>query len=283
MTNRRLIAVDIGNSATKVGWFDSSGKHSAPNAWLDRTKEVAARWLHLAGERSARELPTPLATSKFSTGNPPPDALADSLPADSSEWRIVSVHREGTRILSNWIEANRGQDEVHVIDRQDLPVVLRVDFPERVGLDRLAAAVAANVLRATNTPAIVIGAGSAITVNLIAKDGAFEGGVILPGFRMSAEALYGADLLPLAVLEPNNEPPPLIGKNTEDAIRSGLFWGAVGAVREVVKRMSEPLSKEPNIFVTGGDLRQFTQYLGDQATFVPDLVLSGIAVAALCG
>jgi type III pantothenate kinase len=205
------------------------------------------------------------------------------LPADSSEWRIVSVHREGTRILSNWIVANRGQDEVHVIDRQDLPVVVRVDFPERVGLDRLAAAVAANVLRATNTPAIVIGAGSAITVNLIAKDGAFEGGVILPGFRMSAEALYGADLLPLAVLEPNNEPPPLIGKNTEDAIRSGLFWGAVGAVREVVKRMSEPLSKEPNIFVTGGDLRQFTQYLGDQATFVPDLVLSGIAVAALCG
>jgi type III pantothenate kinase len=139
------------------------------------------------------------------------------------------------------------------------------------------------VIRATDQPAIVIGAGSAITVNLIAANGAFEGGAILPGFRMSAEALYGADLLPLAILAPNDQPPPLLGKNTEDAIRSGLFWGAVGAVREVVTRMSEPLENEPDIFVTGGDLRQFTQYLGDEATFVPDMVLSGIALAAARG
>jgi hypothetical protein len=47
--------------------------------------------------------------------------------------------------------------------------------------------------------------------------------------------------------------------------------------------MSEPLAQQPNIFVTGGDLRQFTQYLGDEATFVPDMVLSGIAVAAARG
>jgi type III pantothenate kinase len=100
---------------------------------------------------------------------------------------------------------------------------------------------------------------------------------------MSAEALYGADLLPLAILEPNDEPPSLIGKNPEDAIRSGLFWGAVGAVREVVTRMSQPLLKQPDVFVTGGDLRQFTQYLGHEATFVPDMVLSGIAVSAARG
>ncbi len=258
MSDAPLIAVDIGNSSTKIGWFD------------------------LSGNPSAKKLPRPLATSKFPTGKLPPDGFVNSLPAESSQWRIVSVHREGTRILSNWIEVNRGQDAVHVIDRQDLPVVVRVDFPERVSLDRLAAAVAANVLRATNSTAIVIGAGSAITVNLIAQDGAFEGGVILPGFRMSAEALYGADLLPLAVFAPNDAPPAVVGKNTEDAIRSGLFWGAVGAVREVVARISESCAKPPDIFVTGGDLRQFTQHLGDQATFVPDMVLSGIAVAATC-
>jgi type III pantothenate kinase len=256
MNKRRLLAVDIGNSATKVGWFDSSS------------------------ERQTAKLPQPVATKKFKTTEVPNEEFARSLPGDPCEWQIVSVHREGTRILTNWMAANRPQDACCVLGHQNLPIETRVDHPDRVGLDRLAAAVAANLIRDAGRPAIVVGAGSAITVNLVASDGAFEGGVILPGFRMSAEALYGADLLPLALLEPNNEPPPLVGKNTEDAIRSGLFWGAVGAVREVVTRMSQSLSIEPNIFVTGGDLRQFTQYLGYQATFVADMVLSGIAVAA---
>src|SRR5205814_386750 len=76
MNEATLIAVDIGNSATKVGWFDLSGKHSAAKEWLDRTKEIAAEWLHLSGKHTARKLPRPLATSKFSTGEQPPDALA---------------------------------------------------------------------------------------------------------------------------------------------------------------------------------------------------------------
>jgi type III pantothenate kinase len=259
MTNRRLIAVDIGNSATKFGWFDLPSKHAAGR------------------------LPQPTATKKFKTGNVPAEDFGLAVPGGTCEWQIVSVHREGTRILADWIAANRPNDNVCLLGQKDLPIEVHVEFPDRVGLDRLAAAVAANVIRAADRPAIVIGAGSAITVNLVGADGAFEGGVILPGFRMSAEALYGADLLPLAILAPNDQPPPLLGKNTEDAIRSGLFWGAVGAVREVVIRMSEPLEREPNIFVTGGDLRQFTQYLDDEATFIPDMVLSGIAVAGLCG
>jgi type III pantothenate kinase len=259
MTNRRLIAVDIGNSAIKVGWFDSPSKQPTGS------------------------LPQTVATKKFKTGEEPAGDFGQALPAGSCAWHIVSVHRDGTRILTEWLAANRPHDAVCTLGHKDLPIEVRVQFPERVGLDRLAAAVAANVIRAADRPAIVIGAGSAITVNLVGADGAFQGGAILPGFRMSAEALYGADLLPLAILAPNDQPPPLIGKNTEDAIRSGLFWGAVGAVREVVTRMSASLAKESDIFVTGGDLRQFTQYLGEEARFVPDMVLSGIAVAALCG
>src|SRR4051812_33377583 len=181
MSNRRLIAVDIGNSATKVGWFDGSQK-PPPDV-----------------------LPRPIAAKKFTTGDAPPSALMESLPAEPCDWRIVSVHRDGTRLLLEWLKANRPSDVAHVLVCADLPIELRVDYPERVGLDRVAAAVAANVLRTADQPTIVIGAGSAITVNLVSAGGAFEGGVILPGFRMSAEALYGADMLPLAVLAPNDE------------------------------------------------------------------------------
>jgi type III pantothenate kinase len=141
--------------------------------------------------------------------------------------------------------------------------------------------VAANAIREPGRPAIVIDAGSAVTVDLVTAAGAFAGGVILPGFRMSAEALFGgADLLPLAMLAPEAEVPAVVGKNTEAAIRSGLFWGAVGAVREIVTRMSAELASPPHVFVTGGDLRQLAEQLGNGATFVPNLVLCGIALAA---
>src|SRR5437773_905004 len=203
MSDWPLIAVDIGNSSTKFGLF----------------REPAA----------ADALPAPSETHGFKTGEEPSDEVITSLPAERCRWHIVSVHREGSRILKAWLQRQRARDVIKFLTHRDLPIAVKLDAPERVGLDRLAAAVAANVLRRSGAPAIVVDAGSAITVDLVATDGSFEGGVILPGFRMSAEALYGADLLPLTVLAPNDEPPAVVGKNTEGAIRSGLFWGAVGA------------------------------------------------------
>lgn len=251
-----LIAADVGNSSTKVGWFDMAARKSS-------------------------ELPQPAGTFSFATGQPPPAEFATRLPAGKCAWHIASVHREGTRVIAQWVLAERPSDEVLVLDFRDLPIDVRVDFPERVGLDRLAAAVAANAIRETNRPAIVVDAGSAITVDLVSAEGAFCGGVILPGFRMAAEALYGvADQLPLALLEPEAEPPPIVGTNTEAAIRSGLFWGAVGAVREIVERMARDLNPQPHVFVTGGDLRQLAQHIGHEARFVPNMVLAGIAIAA---
>jgi type III pantothenate kinase len=254
MTDIPLIAVDIGNSSTKIGWmFESSADGG---------------------------IPAPRETRAFTTGQMPSGSIESALTPSPCQWHIASVHREGTRVLTKWLDAHRAGDKVRLLSDRDLPIACRVDSPERVGLDRLAAAIGANALRSTGRPAIVIDAGSAITVDLVAADGAFEGGVILPGFRMSAEALYGADLLPLAVLAPNDEPPPVVGKNTEGAIRSGLFWGAVGAVREIITRMSAELDQPPEIFVTGGDLRRLAEHLGDEAIFVPNMVLSGIAIAA---
>src|SRR5205814_3927690 len=153
---------------------------------------------------------------------------------------------EGQRQLSEWALLNRPRDDFKILTYRDLPLEVRVEFPDRVGLDRLAAAVAARFLASegrqppdTIRPAIVIDAGTAITVDLVSADGAFEGGVILPGFRLTAEALAaGTNQLPLATFTGQDQPPPVVGKHTEGAIRSGLFWGAVGAVREVIERMS---------------------------------------------
>jgi type III pantothenate kinase len=150
-----------------------------------------------------------------------------------------------------------------------------------VGLDRLAAAVAANRLRSPGRSAIVIDAGTAVTVDLVGATGAFQGGVILPGFQMAARALADdTDLLPMVPFSTNGEPPSVVGKTTEAAIRSGLFWGCVGAVRGLVDRMARQTGSEPELFVTGGDAESLTVHLGPAAQFVPNLVVIGIALAA---
>jgi type III pantothenate kinase len=181
--------------------------------------------------------------------------------------------------LTHWIETHRAGDEVHQLTYRDLPIELQVDFPERVGLDRLAAVVAANALRNPSHAAIVVTSGTAVTVNLITSDGIFAGGAILPGFRMQAEALFGADQLPLTALASDEAPPPL-GKNTDQAIQSGLFWGTVGAVRELIIRLSETMDSPVDVFVTGGDVRRLATVLGPNVQFVPNLVLAGIRYAS---
>jgi type III pantothenate kinase len=249
-----LLAVDIGNSSVKIGRFDSLPE---------------------------RDLPQPAALFQYGTEEPPPSALLEWLPAARCQWRIASVHRDGRWRLVYWLDRHRPDDQVQVLSHTDLPIAVQVDFPERVGLDRLAAAVAANVLREAGRGAIVVDAGSAITVDFVDVAGAFQGGAILPGFKMSAEALFGAaDLLPLAILEPQAEPPPAVGKNTDAAIRSGLFWGAVGAVRELISGITREQKPAPQVFITGGDLRRLAEQLGPKVEFIPNLVLAGIAVAA---
>jgi type III pantothenate kinase len=254
-----LVAVDIGNSFAKVGLFAAA--------------ELTAR--------GTNELPMPQRTIEFPTRQGPDASLLGWLPQGAMRWHVSSINRTGSERLTEWIRSHRTVNDLRFLTRHDLPITVQVDEPDKVGLDRLAAAVAANVLRPANQPAIVVGAGSAVTVNLISADGTFQGGAILPGFRLAAEALYGgADFLPLATLQPNNEPPNALGKNTEDAIRSGLFWGAVGAVRELIRQLKATLPVAPSLFITGGDLRRLALVLDEQAHYMPHLTLSGIAIAA---
>ena len=257
MPSLPLIAVDIGNSSSKFALFS-----------FDR-------------ESCAQEtLPEPEWVEQIEPAAELSQDLVQSLPT-SARWSIASVQREGQRKLIAWLQEHRPRDARQLLSYRDMALAIRVEQAERVGIDRLAAAIAVNVLRDPDRPAIVVCAGSAVTINLIAADGGFEGGAILPGFRMGARALAGADQLPDVLLLPH-EPPAVLGKNTEAAIRSGLFWGAVGAVREIVERYGEE-HRRLQVFVTGGDLQRLAPLVSADARFVPNLVLAGIAIAARQG
>jgi len=249
-----LVAVGIGNTTVKCGWAESAptdGQVDWRQLWEGKTLGFD------------------------------PGAVADVLPRQACRWYVASVHRATEVVLRHWLGEVRPQDDYRCLTYRDLPLTVDVEFPERVGMDRLVAALAANRLRSSGSPAIVVDAGTAITVDLVDAHGVFRGGVILAGFGLTARALAaGTDLLPAVDTTFQRDPPPVIGRSTEQAIRSGLFWGGIGAIRELVGRIESQLATSTELFVTGGDAERLTDYLSEHARFVPDLVLQGVALAA---
>jgi type III pantothenate kinase len=252
-----LIAVDIGNARIKLGRF--------------------------CGD-CTQVLPTPNATLQVVGESPMLEEVAvwlGDVAQEKLSWWIASVSRPATTRLLDWLREKRPKDRLMLVTATDLPLVVRVDRPDMVGVDRLLDAVAANRLRESNRPAVVVDVGTAITVDLIASDGAFCGGAILPGIGISARALHHfTDLLPLVKMSELAVAPPALGTATVPAIRSGLFWGAVGAIRELVARLSRELGGDPHVFLTGGGSPAVSQLLGENARYVPHLTLAGIAISA---
>src|SRR5205807_1116 len=115
---------------------------------------------------------------------------------------------------------------------EHLPLLVGVGYPERVGIDRLLNAVAAKDRIKRSVPLLLIDAGTAITVDRVNADGVFEGGAILPGLRLMAQALHDhTALLPRVVIA---DVPTVPGRDTESAIQAGVYWAAAGGIKALV-------------------------------------------------
>ncbi|MFZ1935446.1 MAG: type III pantothenate kinase [Thermoguttaceae bacterium] len=291
MTNQRFIAADIGNARIKLGLFtDDNG------IGLLEPRQT----LLLLGKEAELDGIDPWLAGTAC------DDFSRDLPHLPYQWWIASVNRPAATGLIDWLHEHRAGDRVVLLASGDLPLVVRVERPDMVGVDRLVDAVAVNRLRDAGHPAVIVDVGTAITVDLVSGDGAFLGGAILPGIQMSARALHHfTDLLPLVDVAELAVPPPALGDSTESAMRSGLFWGAVGAIRELIERICETASDwggsstatpahstatatqsetasggGPQVFVTGGAGPAVAELLGRAARHVPNLTLAGIAQAA---
>jgi type III pantothenate kinase len=159
-----------------------------------------------------------------------------------------------TRLLEDW-KATPWPEPRVIRDRLAIGVATSVDSPDRVGLDRLLNAKACACLKRNGQPVIIVDSGTATTVDLVLGNGTFAGGTILPGLELSAKSLhsYTALLPQLTPADLRGPAPPVLGKNTEAAMRSGLYWGQVGAIREIVQRLSDQLAPhQPLLLFTGG-------------------------------
>jgi type III pantothenate kinase len=267
-----MIAVDVGNARIKVGWFhrpcDAAIPQPDATLPLDGRAPDFTRLNAWIAECSAATATT--ATAATTTGGPSPAPLC---------WYIGSVNRPSATRLIDWLRTARPQDRVTLLAAGDLPLEVKVARPDMVGVDRLLDALAAAALCGPGQAAVVIDVGTAITVDLLSAEGAFLGGAILPGIAMSARAMHEfTDLLPLVDITDLDGPPPALGDETEAAMRSGLFWGAVGAVRQLIHQLAG--EERPRVILTGGAGPAVARLLSESAILVPHLTLAGIALAA---
>lgn len=131
---------------------------------------------------------------------------------------------------------------------RDVGVKVKIDKPEELGADRLVNTVA--LLRHYRTPAIVVDFGTATTFDVVDKSGAFVGGAIAPGVNLAINALHmaAAKLPKVSVSRPRKA----VATNTVTAMQSGIYWGYVGLVEGMIKRMSSELKAKPLVIATGG-------------------------------
>ena len=188
---------------------------------------------------------------------------------------ISSVKPAWTKLIQKIVKDNLGE-KVYIVGKDiPLPMTLLVDEPDKVGTDRVVSAAAAYAV--VEDAVIVADFGTAVTIDLVNEKGVFLGGVICPGFEISAKALKeNTAQLPKTKV---SKPKAPYGKNTTEAINCGLYYSAIGTLEEIIRRYAEKIDKWPQTVITGAAARTIMDDCNFIDSFVPNLVIKGIVLA----
>ena len=243
-------AVDIGNTRLKCGFFLPSGKIEV------------------------RPLPIPPNEKQF--------AKLTSAYSKPITWRIAQTGSFHWQECKTTILKARPCDTFKIVSRRHIPLNIDVDIPHKIGIDRLLAAFAATE-KYRDLSMLVVDAGSAITVDAV-HNRTFCGGAILPGLVALSKS-YPTISKKLALIPTSdsflNSRPVYPGKNTKDAIRSGLYWGTIGAILQLHNMFCTQKRADVRLILTGGDAGYILSGLSSvlpeqQITHCDTLVLEGI-------
>jgi type III pantothenate kinase len=242
------VVADLGNTRLKWGRLDTAGRLAETIALpLDDPSAWSAAW---TGWRSAHPGQPWWGVS---TVNPP---VADRLEAFLRDAGIDRV---------DWIRS-----------AAEVPLAMDVEGADSGGSDRALAVLGATRIMPPGWPGLVVMCGTAITVERITAEGVWQGGAIAPGLGQTARALnLMTAQLPFIEL---SRPPAPWGRGTVDSLKAGIFWGIVGAVREILGRQEVDLGADPWIVWTGGDATLLApQVCGSGARVEPNLILEALA------
>jgi type III pantothenate kinase len=176
------------------------------------------------------------------------------------QWVVASVNPGRTERLRAWVEA-RGDQFFHLRSAAQLSLRVGLEHPDKAGIDRLLNAVAASRVVPAGRGAVLIDAGSAVTVDWLDEEHVFRGGCIFPGLDLMAEALHRyTALLPRVSVE--SPIPPLPAGATVPAMQVGLFLAVSGGIREAVRLYAEQARVPPRVFFSGGQAPLLARGMG---------------------
>jgi type III pantothenate kinase len=244
------IVADLGNSRLKWGRVDASGRvDHALSLPVDDEERWEAAWRGWGSDDGA------------------------------SRWAIASVNPPLAERLGRFLNRLGVEHVSWYRSAVEIPIAHGLAQPETAGVDRALAVLAARTRHAGQGPGIVVLCGTAVTVEFLDADGVWRGGAITSGLNMLARALHTLTAqLPLIV--PRAEPRP-VGNATLPALEAGVYWGVVGAVRELIARQSDGISPPPWVVWTGGDAETLAKAVPwPRSEVLPDLVLHGLAAVA---
>ncbi len=245
-----LLAIDVGNTNTVFGIY--------------RGEELIGSFrLSTTAERTSDEIGMKIhlyySFLKLDTG-------------DTDAVIIASVVPPVMYTLINAIRKYIGVQPLIVGKDIDTGLVNCYDNPKEVGIDRLVNAVSA--VKKYGSPLIIIDIGTATTFDVIDEDGAYRGGAIYPGIKVSMEALFQkASKLPRVDIV---RPDKAIGTNTVMSMQSGAVRGYAGAIQGIVGEMQEEMGCKCNVVATGGMGRMMAQYCDIITHVDANLTLEGL-------
>jgi type III pantothenate kinase len=250
-----IIAIDIGNTNITIGFYLKDEEQfikSVPGqSRKELTSALASAWEKIPVIKRSRE------------------KKRDGVIV------VSSVKPVWTKLVRQVVKDNLGE-KIYIIGKDiPLPMTLWVDEPDEVGTDRVVAAAAAFAV--VEDAVVVADFGTAVTIDLVDGKGIFLGGVICPGFGISAQAL-SENTAKLPYVEVKRPETPF-GKNTSEAINCGLYFSAVATLQEVIRRYAEKIGKWPHTVLTGSAAQTIKDDCEFIDSYVPNLVVKGVVLA----
>jgi type III pantothenate kinase len=254
-----LLVIDIGNTNITVGIFRIDGAGTTVQGPVQLWR---------------------LSTGKTKTADEYGTAILDLFhyspfnAADVSAIAIASVVPQLDRVFDDLARTYFKKNAFFVTAATKAIHGIIYDDAREVGADRIADAAAAFALY--GGPAIVIDFGTATTFDCINARGDYLGGAIAPGPLISAESLAErtAKLPRVEMVRPDS----VIGKSTVKSIQAGLYFGYIGLIKEILKRIKEELPDDPKIIATGGLAGLIVPEIEEVKHIAPELTLEGIRI-----
>jgi type III pantothenate kinase len=253
-----LIAVDIGNTNITIGLFIDDIEISikkVPGGDTDKITEVLKScWGQIPIAKASK------------------DKKRDGVIV------AASVNPKWTNAVKKIVREQLNEKILEVGIGKDipLPMELNIENPAEVGVDRVMCAFAAYSV--VGDAAVVADFGTAVTIDLVSEKGVFLGGVIFPGFDISADGL-NRHTAALPKIENVKTPKKPYGRNTSEAINNGLYYAAIGALEIIGRVYSEEVGKWPQTIATGGNMETIKNGCDFVDSFVTDLCIKGIVLA----